>query len=224
MTGGTIKSRIKNSYDVGEIQKAIIERSDNIGGCWIWNAGKISTGYGAIYFRGKVRLAHVVSWIVNKGEISGRTLLCHKCDVRDCVNPDHLFIGTWKDNSLDMVKKGRTCHGERASSAKLSEDDIKQIRALHDPQNPNGPSQNQIAEMFGVSKTTVSMIVRGLSWRHSFVRGHIRTRKLTREQISEIPRLYGRRGVGGMTQAQIAKRFGITQTYVSVIIKKQEAA
>jgi hypothetical protein len=80
-------------------------------GCWIWSRYKDKAGYGKLYFRNKVYLAHRVSYILYKTEIPKGSCVLHKCDQPSCCNPNHLFIGSQADNVKDMIKKGRSKSG-----------------------------------------------------------------------------------------------------------------
>ncbi len=75
--------------------------------CWEWNAAKNESGYGVISYKSRTIGAHRASWLLHKGEIPNRLLVLHHCDNPPCSNPDHLFLGTHKDNSQDAMKKGR---------------------------------------------------------------------------------------------------------------------
>lgn len=76
--------------------------------CWPWTAGKANGGYGAIRYNGSIYRAHRIAWTIANGAIPQGMLVLHKCDNPPCCNPAHLFIGTHKDNSQDMARKGRT--------------------------------------------------------------------------------------------------------------------
>lgn len=78
-------------------------------GCWLWTASLNDGGYGLFCLDGKDRTTHRVSWRLYRGEIPEGLCVLHKCDTRACVNPDHLFLGTYKDNNNDCVAKKR--HG-----------------------------------------------------------------------------------------------------------------
>ena len=75
--------------------------------CWNWIASEAGNHYGGFKFRGQTTKANRVSWILHFGEIPKGMCILHKCDNKKCVNPDHLFLGTFADNNLDMMKKGR---------------------------------------------------------------------------------------------------------------------
>lgn len=95
------------------LQNRIIEHSIPVSesGCWIWEKGCNSQGYGALYVNKKMNLAHRISYEIFIGLIPDGLLVCHKCDIKVCVNPNHLFIGTQKDNMQDHVKKGKHISG-----------------------------------------------------------------------------------------------------------------
>lgn len=98
-------------------------------GCWLWLAGAGKRRYGRFKLgklpNGKsvTRFAHRVSWQIHRGEIPKGIQVCHKCDVPECVNPDHLFLGTQKDNARDMARKRRA-----SRQAQLTDEQINAIR------------------------------------------------------------------------------------------------
>jgi hypothetical protein len=129
--------------------------------CWLWQGKclRVETtgrgGYGLFSDFGKWVLAHRWAYASFIGTIPDGTCVLHKCDVRNCVNPDHLFIGTHQDNTRDMFKKGR---GRQT----LTEQDVVAIRALL--REPDAV-QAQIARQFGVTRHQINAIAHNRSWR-----------------------------------------------------------
>jgi len=128
---------------------AFVQKGDC--GCWLWTGYRDKDGYGTITIDGRPIRAHRLAYEINKGEIPRKTLVCHSCDTPSCVNPDHLFLGTPKRNTGDMMSKWR--HGR----AKLSRDQVVEIRRSSD-------SLSILSERYGVSSQHISHIRRNKSW------------------------------------------------------------
>ena len=101
--------------------------------CWIWNKSKDKDGYGAIMYKSIRYKAHRASYIAFIGSIPNNMCVCHACDNPSCINPNHLFIGTHKDNLQDMSKKGRSnkSHGVKHYKSYLSKENVLDIRKIH---------------------------------------------------------------------------------------------
>lgn len=131
--------------------------------CWRW-VGHIhsQTGYGSFSFRGRGYRAHRLSLMIHGHIVPGDKDACHHCDNRWCVNPDHLYVGTRKQNMADCTERRRhnKPKGETHWGARLSADDVRSIRALH----VAGQSQAEIGARFSVHPSTISRIVRR-EWR-----------------------------------------------------------
>jgi HNH endonuclease len=98
---------------------------DKSGECWIWTGCKMPKGYGKLKFEGRYDLAHRVSWVIANGPVTPGLIVCHRCDVPSCVNPAHLFLGTYSDNTQDMLAKHRDATRQpefAAASAKRTAD------------------------------------------------------------------------------------------------------
>ena len=104
-----------------------VEKTDN---CWLWKGTQYLNGYGLFRWKAKRSNSHRVSWIIKHGPIPQGLLVCHHCDVRLCVRPDHLFLGTQKDNLADAKRKGRTTAGRSWPHPQTSETRIKIRDAL----------------------------------------------------------------------------------------------
>lgn len=151
--------------NVSETQRFFKHVKKMKNGCWEWTGQLHPTGYGRFIFQGnRGFLSHRVSWIIHNGELSSDLLVCHKCDNRKCVNPDHLFIGTNSDNIQDRTLKNRSNRpfGNKFAPRKLKENDIPKIRKLLS----EGFSQKEIGEKFGVSRSTIYKIKIGERWKN----------------------------------------------------------
>lgn len=148
---------------------------DEATGCHEWTASRSAVGYGVIGAGGRYGRtvgAHRVSYELHHGPIPEGMFVCHKCDNRGCVNPDHLFLGTNQDNVDDMVAKGRQCKGESNGHAVLTEQQAKVVVELcrRHPRRRNGQSGygllTFLARWLGVPAPTVHSIANGQNWRH----------------------------------------------------------
>lgn len=131
-------------------------------GCWIWLGAK-SMGYGRIILKRKVVQAHHLTAREMHGPIPNGLFALHKCDVRACVNPHHIYYGTPKRNSTDMVQRGRSSKGERNGMCKLTEHDVRVIR---DTYARGGTTQASLAEQYSLTNGAVSMIISRTRWKH----------------------------------------------------------
>lgn len=131
-------------------------------GCILFNGEILRGGYGRMCINYKKIVAHRISWIIHNGTIPKEKQVLHKCDVRRCVNIEHLFLGTNEDNIADKVKKNRQQRGERIYSAILTEDNVKEIKILLNKKI----KQKLIALKFNVTHSAISHINTGLTWKY----------------------------------------------------------
>lgn len=148
--------------------------------CWIWKGAPDTLGYGRFKLNNGMRRAHRVSYRKHHGPIPDGLFVCHKCDVRLCVNPAHLFLGTANDNNQDAVSKGRNrgapgdkngsvihpetrLTGERNWNSKLTEKDVLEMRMLRKTENT---SYRKLGMRYGVSHRTVRHIILRNNWKH----------------------------------------------------------
>jgi hypothetical protein len=144
---------------------------DSDTGCWNWNHYKKPSGYGT-YWNGKKTVnAHKHYYEQANGPVPAGLQLCHKCNNPSCVNPDHMYVGTAKENASDKVKSNR-CYrpiGSKNGMSKLTEHDVEIIREMY-RRHPSGKKQRTglstfLSSWFGITSSTVSMIKYKKRWK-----------------------------------------------------------
>jgi len=135
-------------------------------GCHLWTGNYKHTGYGGFtYYNNKSMTSSRASYLIFKGEIPNGMQVCHSCDVKECVNPDHLFVGTHKDNVQDMIQKGRkmSSFGVLNGMSKITDEIVRTIR-----QNYTGAwgEQKRLCEQYGISAPQMSGLLNNKFWRH----------------------------------------------------------
>lgn len=128
-------------------------------GCIPWLGAKTKKGYGTIrrLSRNRGSTAHRVAWVLENGDLAPESCVLHRCDNPSCVNADHLFLGSPKDNTRDMVSKGRHFWRHALPWQKLNVVDVERIRDLR----RLGHTQQEVADWIGVSRPLISLIEHG---------------------------------------------------------------
>jgi len=129
--------------------------------CIIWPYAKAGRGYGHMVIKGKTVYAHVLSYERYRGPIPEGMIVCHHCDTPLCINPNHLFVDTYRGNTHDMIRKGRQAVGARAGGAKLTDSKVLEIIA----QLPT-KTDKELATLYGVSPGNIWFIRKGRGWKH----------------------------------------------------------
>lgn len=151
------------------------DRVNKTDGCWNWSGTISKWGYGVFKKYRKHYRAHRLSYCIYNGDIPSGLIVRHTCDNKKCVNPNHLLLGTFQDNSNDMVERGRMLkgekwhnahngtvpYGERHGTAKLRESDVIEILSLL----RDGLPQRKIAKQYGVVQGTIANLKKD-GWLH----------------------------------------------------------
>lgn len=128
--------------------------------CWWWMASRYGNGYGQAWDGKKIRPAHRLAYYFEYGSIPAGLDVCHHCDHPLCVRPTHLFLDTAKGNLRNASEKGRTEHGERHHSAKLTTIIVQEIRE-------STKSNTELGKLYKVARRTISDARRGITWKQA---------------------------------------------------------
>ena len=147
-------------------EERFMEKVNKTSTCWLWKASLNRLGYGQFSINNKMKKAHRYSYELFVGEIPEGMKVLHKCDIRNCVNPKHLFIGTQNDNVLDMCKKGRNVFvpqpADKNPMAKLTWEIVEEMRNMR---KTTGLSYMKISKLFNISQMTAFRAITGESWK-----------------------------------------------------------
>jgi hypothetical protein len=155
-----------------ELKERFLQKVEKTETCWLWKAGTRSKKrdcYGAFHFGNKVIDAHRVSYLFFKGEIPDKMYVCHTCDVKLCVNPDHLWLGTQQQNMQDAKKKGRLVmpegrrftDGNKPLNRVQSEEQVKQMKIAL-----KNMTIAQVAKQFKVKESFVKDLSSGRTYKN----------------------------------------------------------
>ena len=157
------------SADREALRARILARVKRVNGCWIWAGPKHRSGYGIVKIKGVGVRAHRASHAAFTGLISDQSFICHHCDNKSCVNPDHLYEGTHASNMRDMVSRSRhnamqpgaRC-GEKNPKARLTIEKVMEVRR----RLANGEAKKRVAREMCVAPQTIRDIASGATWRN----------------------------------------------------------
>lgn len=186
----------------------IKKRVEHRDGCWLWPGSRTKDGYGQIRVGNAIRAVHRVTYEARNGPIPRGMVVRHRCDVRECCNPDHLEVGTHEDNVQDIIDRGR----QRARRVLTQSE-----RAIAKRMRGQGHSIRAIAEALACNYYAAREAAGGPTSKSGRPKGSRNSRvRVTDEQKAEIRERYQ---AGGVTQQALAEEFGIDQTYVSIIVR-----
>ncbi len=152
-----------------------IDKTSSVNGCWLWLAGSYGkrTPYGAFWYKNRNYGSHVFSYLIFKGNINKNLMIRHNCpniNNKLCCNPEHLLLGTAKDNKNDEVIRGLQRKGSDVNTSKLTEGQILEIRAKYRPptsrNSKDGYSYEKLAKEYGVDTASIFSIVKRKTWKH----------------------------------------------------------
>ena len=154
---------VRNPWTEEETARRFWLKVDKTEDCWLWTLWKNDKGYGKYApYGGEIRLAHRYAYELTFDAIPDGLFVLHRCDTPACVRPDHLFLGTHRDNMDDMVAKGRQERDERHHSAVFTNDQVRQFREYS---QRTGRGYRRLAREFGTPLGAMKDVLRGRSYR-----------------------------------------------------------
>lgn len=191
--------------------------------CWLWRGRIVKGGYGGFSGDGQ-NMAHRYAYQSMVGPIPAGLFVCHSCDIRNCVNPAHLWVGTNQQNMDDMCRKGRSPHlpGERNPFAVLTDDTARAVIAAAS----EAVTHSDIAARFGVSRSTVGLLLAGRTWGHLersvsrpkaelALSKRAKVAKLTPADVAAIPSMYR---AGGWSYVSLGAHFGVSRGAINAVL------
>lgn len=132
--------------------------------CWEWKGTIQDFGYGLFPLNGLQLRTHRVMWFIKHGKIPDGMFVCHHCDNPPCVNPSHLFLGTYLKNIQDKVEKGRNPHGENHYATELTPEQVMEIRQINGSRKW-GTGYRALAKKYGVSRSIIRDAAKEITWK-----------------------------------------------------------
>lgn len=212
----------KTEKEIKEYMQSFIKAKTiiNKNGCWIWQGSLSKWGYGDVRIGPVGQKKHVnvhkAAWLYFKGKVPQGLFVCHRCDVRSCCNPDHLFLGTAKQNQHDMISKGRDkqLRGSECPWSKINEEVVLKILELC----KKGLNCAEIGKQLNICKKQISDIKRGRRWGHVGDRSGIAKIKPNKIILDEDKvRKIKRRFAEGARIRTISLEYGINETTIADI-------
>lgn len=216
------KSTVERFFEKVNKQGPIPKHKPELGRCWLYTGCIDNGGYGRATIADEGWVSHRIAWVLEFGDVPKGLYILHKCDNRKCVNPFHLFLGTYRDNILDAMEKGRwvSVNGEDVGTSKLTAKQVKQIRLLY---RDTEVTQKELGIRFNVTEENIKHIVDGRAWKlvggpvgtkkdtYRNIRGSLhRDAKLTEQQVIEILNLKN----SGIFGKDLAKRYGVHKSSI----------
>jgi len=211
-----------NNVEVNRFKSYVM--SGGINECWLWSGSLSPQAYGQSKLRGLMYRSHRVAYRLHY-RIDPKDLdVCHDCDNPPCCNPHHLFLGTQADNKADCVKKSRQARGERVSTAKLTVQDVINIRKLY---ANRAASIKKIARMYGRKFSTIQKITSKRSWKHvggPITRWNKRsgfvTCKFSDDEVRKIRQLHK----DGASRSSMSRMFECSRSTIRRIVTRESYA